>query len=373
MSNVEPQKNKILFIFPRMIVGGATSATLSRLQYLVEDDNNEVDLLLLDYQGPMFDKIPAKVNILPAAYAGEKKHLKYRKMLSVRSWISYIKSQIVAKRNHSKNALVQMNEQDTVRFCRNLDKEYDVAIGGVERWAHYYLVERVNAKKKIAWVHLNYLKNSYVPECDARYMACVDEIVGVSEECADSLREAFPEEAYKVKVIENIVSPELILKMSEEEVEFEPDPNKINFVTVARLDNSSKALDRGIRAFSKVVMENNNIAWYIIGDGPDRESIKRLIHQYQLEQHVILLGEQLNPYKYEKKCDFFLLLSYFEGKPISVTEAMILGLVPIITNYPSAHSQVENGINGYICDNTEAGIVEGITLAIRKYYKQKRR
>ena len=357
-------------------MGGATSATLSRLQQLTEEKGNEVDLLLLDYQGPMFDKIPEKVNILPAAYEGEKKYLKYKKMLSVRSWLSRIQAQIIAWKSHSKNAIVQINEQDTVRFCRTLDKEYDIAIGGVERWALYYLVDKVKAKKKIAWVHLNYLKSNYVPECDAMYYGLVDEIIGVSEECADSLREAFPKEASKVKAIENIVSAELIKKQAEEYVEFAPDANKINFVTVARLDNSSKALDRGVKAFAKVVKsqkaKNNpkELMWYLIGDGPDKEVIESLIRQLGMEQHIILLGEQLNPYKYEKRCDFFLLPSHFEGKPISVTEAMILGLTPIVTNYPSAHSQVKDGADGYICENSEDGIVRGIERAIEEFNKR---
>lgn len=358
-------------------MGGATSATLSRLQQLTEDDGNEVDLLLLDYQGPMFDRIPEKINILPAAYEGEKKYLKLKKILSVRSWMSRMRAQKIAWKSHSKNALVQINEQDTVRFCRNLDKEYDIAIGGLERWAHYYLVEKVKAKRKIAWVHLNYLKNNYVPECDAPYLSQVDEIIGVSEECAESLREAFPEESHKVKVIENIVSAEFIRKQAREDVEFSPDPHKINFVTVARLDNSSKALDRAVKAFSKVVflqknMENpKEIAWYLIGDGPDKGAIEKLIKQLGMQQYIILLGEQLNPYKYEKKCDYFLLPSYFEGKPISVTEAMILGLTPIVTNYPSAHSQVQDGVNGYICENSEDGVVQGIERAIREFNNMK--
>lgn len=356
-----------------MIVGGATSATISRLKQLTEDEENEVDLLLLDYQGPMFDRIPEKVHLLPAAYEGKKKYLKFKKMLSVKSWITRIKAQQLAGKYHSSNALVQMNEQDTVRFCRNLDKEYDVAIGGLERWAHYYLVEKVTAKKKIAWVHLNYLKNLYVPECDAPYMAQVDEIIGVSEECANSLREAFPSEANKVKVVENIVSPDLIRSQADEPVDFSPDSGKINFVTVARLDNSSKALDRAVKAFAKVVHTQSDkqnakkVAWYLIGDGPDRTAIERLIQQLNLEQHITLLGEQLNPYKYEKKCDYFLLPSYFEGKPIAVTEAMILGLKPVVTNYPSAHSQIQDGINGYICENSEEGVVQGICRAIQEF------
>lgn len=370
---IQVEKKKILFIFPRMIVGGATSATLSRLQHLTEVEGNEVDLLLLDYQGSMFDKIPEKVNLLPAAYKGEKKYLKLRKMLSVRSWALWIKAQRIAWKSQSKNALIQINEQDTVRFCRTLDKEYDIAIGGVERWALYYLVEKVKAKKKIAWVHLNYLKSNYVPECDATYYSKVDEIIGVSEECADSLREAFPKEASKVKVIENIVSAELIKRQAAEHVEFMPDANKINFVTVARLDNSSKALDRGVKAFEKVVKSQKakdnpkELVWYLIGNGPDKGEIESLIGQLGMEEHIILLGEQLNPYKYEKKCDFFLLPSYFEGKPISVTEAMILGLIPIVTNYPSAHSQVQDGVNGYICENSEEGVVQGIERAIREF------
>lgn len=56
--------------------------------------------------------------------------------------------------------------------------------------------------------------------------------------------------------------------------------------------------------------------------------------------------------------------SYYEGKPMAVTEAQMLGLVPLITRFSSADEVVDNNINGIICDNSENGILLGLNYAI---------
>ena len=58
--------------------------------------------------------------------------------------------------------------------------------------------------------------------------------------------------------------------------------------------------------------------------------------------------------------------SYFEGKPVSVTEAQILGLVPVVTNYSSAKEQIVNGIDGLIVNNNEENILAGLKYLIEQ-------
>ena len=51
---------------------------------------------------------------------------------------------------------------------------------------------------------------------------------------------------------------------------------------------------------------------------------------------------------------------------MAVTVAMMLGLVPVVTNYASAEGQVENNVDGLILDNTDEAVYYGIKEMINK-------
>ena len=79
-----------------------------------------------------------------------------------------------------------------------------------------------------------------------------------------------------------------------------------------------------------------------------------------MEKNVIILGKKTNPYPYIKYCDLYVQPSRYEGKAVTVTEAKILGKPILITNYPTAPSQIETGVEGLICDLSVTGLVKGI-------------
>lgn len=104
--------------------------------------------------------------------------------------------------------------------------------------------------------------------------------------------------------------------------------------------------------------------WYIIGNGPDYESIKKLISDLELGDIIILLGEQKNPYQFYEKMDCFFLPSRYEGKPMAVTEALMLSLPIIVTKYSSAHEQIADGVEGKVFDNSDEGTKEALMYII---------
>ena len=69
-----------------------------------------------------------------------------------------------------------------------------------------------------------------------------------------------------------------------------------------------------------------------------------------------------------KKADLYAQPSRYEGKAVTVSEAQILGKAVMLTNYTTAHSQVKDGIDGYITDLSIDGIADGI----EKLYKDKK-
>lgn len=193
-------------------------------------------------------------------------------------------------------------------------------------------------------------------------MCKFDRIVLVSESCKVAFDKCFPELSSKTCAISNILSYNLVNARAQEPIEFKVDTNKINLATTCRIVFYSKGLDRSIQVLSRLKSEGllKNVTWYIIGDGPDMPKFKQLIAENGLQDIVIPLGNQNNPYPYLKQMSLFFFASRFEGKPMAVTEALMSGLPAIVTEYSSAREQVRDGIDGLVVENSETGIYNGL-------------
>lgn len=107
-----------------------------------------------------------------------------------------------------------------------------------------------------------------------------------------------------------------------------------------------------------------DLKWFIIGFGNQEELIREKINEAGMENHVILLGRKENPYPYIKACDIYVQPSRYEGKSVTVREAQMLGKPVIVTNYPTAPSQIRHGFDGLIVPMDNEGCAKGIAEAI---------
>ena len=104
----------------------------------------------------------------------------------------------------------------------------------------------------------------------------------------------------------------------------------------------------------------DDLRWYIIGFGGDEQLIRRNIDRAGMQEHVVLLGKKSNPYPYIKACDLYVQPSRYEGKSVTVREAQILCKPVVVTNYPTAHSQINDGVDGVIVPLDNEGCARGI-------------
>ncbi|MGN0522458.1 MAG: glycosyltransferase, partial [Eubacterium sp.] len=122
-----------------------------------------------------------------------------------------------------------------------------------------------------------------------------------------------------------------------------PQKDKINFVTMGRLF-PEKNHENLIKAFARINNEHPETALYIIGDGPLRAPLRRLIENLKLDKKVFLTGNMSNPFALLKRCSCFILPSYHEGLPMVLLEARTLGLPIIVSDFTTvADSIYENG------------------------------
>lgn len=343
---------KILIVYSKMVVGGSTTSLLSLLNS-IDYNNYQVDLLLLDNTGVMQDNIDSRVNLLDnSRIVFAPKGLKY--------YFTFLKAYFLSK--VYKNSLIRSQYMSAAlaKTAPKLEQEYDVAIAFLEFWPSHFVMDKVNAKKKILWLHFDYPGTGLNIKPDREMYKSADAIVTVSDKCAENFQKMIPECADKVHSVENIISKDLIVDLAKESIELEKDDSKYTFITVARVVFIPKGHDRAIRAFAKI-KKNYPMAsfrWLVVGDGPDLSRLKELIKQEGLEKEVFLLGERLNPHPFLSISDIFLLPTLNEGRPMSVTEAQMNGVIPFVTNYASAHDQINNGIDGMICENTDQGIYQ---------------
>lgn len=118
-------------------------------------------------------------------------------------------------------------------------------------------------------------------------------------------------------------------------------------LTIGRY-NRAKKLEEIPAICRRIVEAGVNVQWYIIGYGWVDDYIRKEIEAEGMKERVFLLGKKENPYPYIKACDWYVQPSRYEGKSVVVREAQILCKPVIVTNYPTAPSQIHHGVDGVI-------------------------
>lgn len=351
-------KKKILISYCGMISGGSTSALIPIMNYLSSHEY-EVDLALYRHDFPYMDSIPKGINVLPQIK--QEKSRVFKAFCYVLK--GYLGKYLWYRIKYGKKACEYANLSFQVNeLSAGIEKEYDTCIGFMEGWSDEFALFRTRAKSKIAWIHVDYKKaDGLVLPLEKRYLKQADYIVCVSKDCQESFIELFPDLKEKAICIENIVSKDYLLKKAEEEDQFENLDAVRNYsgfkiLSVCRLSLYHKGLDRMVWAAKELKEAGIDFRWYIIGDGPDKCKLIELIKAEGLEEYFILLGFRSNPYPFYRYVDIMCMPSRYEGKPIAITEAMLLQLPVVVTEYASAQEQIQNNYTGIIAENTDYSI-----------------
>ena len=127
------------------------------------------------------------------------------------------------------------------------------------------------------------------------------------------------------------------------------------FVNVARI-TEQKNQKNLIKAFTNKV---DSVCLLI---GPIDKSYFEEIDIKNLPNNIILIGPTTNVLKYLNQADFLILPSLYEGLPISILEAISLGLIPVCTAVGGVLEVIKHNINGIIIKSPS---VSDISSAIK--------
>ncbi|HAY73145.1 MAG TPA: hypothetical protein DCY31_04705 [Ruminococcaceae bacterium] len=222
--------------------------------------------------------------------------------------------------------------------------------------------------KKIAWVHTDMIKNPWSErifgsaEEEKKCYENFDAIVCVSQTMKDAFVEKYGMEE-KVFVLYNPLDFEGIIKKSAEKTDFKFGDG-MKFV-LAGTFIKIKGFDRFVNVCERLKKDGEKFSALIMGDGEEKENIKKLISEKNLGDIIKILDFQTNPYSYIKKSDVYVCSSLAEGYSTAVSEAVALN-VPVITTECSGMKEIfgENEC-GIICENSEDGLYNAMKKVLK--------
>lgn len=355
-------RKKLLFVINNLHCGGAENSLISLLQQL-DYSQCEVDLLLFQKEGFFLKNVPKEVRVLGPIdeftyFDGSFAKAIIKAFFRLRFDIILTKFKFLSLKKIQNPAEREQRFWYYLKICLpKLKGNYDVAIGFLEKTPNYYIVDKVDSKKKMGFIRTDYEAMGMIQAIDEPYFEKLDFILANSTNAESSLKKLFPQFNAKIKTIENFFSPETLHVMADEKVTIQK--GELTLVSVGRL-HPAKGYDLAIEACKIIKEKGIDIKWYIIGEGGERPELERLIQENNVKDNFILIGLKENPHPYIKTSDLYVQTSRFEGKSRAIEEAKIHQKPILITNYPSASDQIQHLQNGYIVEMNTNAIAEGI-------------
>lgn len=225
-----------------------------------------------------------------------------------------------------------------------------------------FVLRHVSAGRKITFLHCDYRLCGADTRENGKQYARFDAIAACSQGCADSFLAANPSLADRVRVVYNCHRNDALLQAAQEAAVQLPS-DRLNLVTVARL-GAEKGVPRAIEALGSLP-KDDSFHYYVIGDGVQRPVVESMIVRLGLRERVTLLGEMSNPYGYIQAADLLLIPSVSEAAPMVIGEAARLGTPVLSTRTSSAEEMIAETGLGWVCDNSVAGMEEGLSLLLK--------
>lgn len=376
-------KPRIFIAIHYMHLGGAEISLIGLLQAL-DPEKVDIDLFVYSHEGELMKLIPEYVNVLPEIPAYKmferpmkevlrKGHLRilFARLKAKMRMKSYLKQ----KQAIDESAIMGFLGEEVSKVVPDINPsiEYDLAISFLT--PHNFVRDHVRAKKKICWIHTDYTRIDVNTELELPIWDSFDYIASISSEAAKTFLQVFPTLALKIIEIENILSSAFVRVRAEEfkATELLTDKKYLNLLSVGRFceaKNYDNVPDICKRTLEILKGEGVDIRWYIIGFGADENLIRQKIVEAGMQEHVIILGKKENPYPYIKACDIYVQPSRYEGKSVTVREAQMLYKPVVVTNYPTASSQIQDCKDGIIVPLNNEGCAKGLVEFILDKQKQ---
>ena len=312
--------------------GGGAERVLLNLFNLMDLDKYDVELIVIEDKGILWNDIPIKVK---------------KKLLFPNKYISKLATLLYRKFGY--NSIFNF-------FGKKIKGKYDVGISYLDSiHTEFLFLNRAEIEKKAVVIHSSYKSypqkmkmlesNSYKNKVLERYNK-VDTIITVSHESLSEFIDIFgkfPEMSVFYNPLNKVdIFTKSKLSRPEEIVE-----GTFNFIAIGSLI-SVKGFDLLIDACKYLKDAGCNFSLNILGEGELMQELQMLIDKYSLRKHVFLRGFKENPYPWIANSQALVMTSIAEGLPTVLCESLILGIPTITPNVPGCREIVQFGEYGLV-------------------------
>lgn len=172
-----------------------------------------------------------------------------------------------------------------------------------------------------------------------------DAITTVSKYMAEEAKTSLGIEK-EIHVIPNFVDEEIYQPAPCHLIET-PRPRAITLVHVSNF-RPVKRIEDLIYSMCIITKKEPHAQLILVGDGPERHNIERLIDKLDLRRNIIMTGYRSDVAAMMNCADVLVLCSETENAPLTILEGMSCGLPIIATNVGGIPEQVQDGVNGLL-------------------------
>ena len=344
-------KKKILIRIGSLRHGGAEKVLATFLKNLPKD-KYEIDLLLNLYSGKYLSEIPSWVNVI---YLNKGEMITTNRLQDIPRKAFRVLYQWIMKRFPK-----------LLYKCILKGKKYDIEFAGIHGFRDEILQSPIKTSKKVMWIHNDLRKtefHNYTDE-EIRKFFGYDKILVISKHIQKDFENLAKNDDERSRIVRiyNPLDTEEVLRKSQS-LTLEKQTSVPTFLSVGTIF-PQKGFDRLLKVHRKLLDEEFPHNIIIIGDGYDFQNIKKLRDELGVQETTEMLGFTDNPYPYFRDADFYVLSSRYEGFPTVLFEAITLKKNIIATDVSGVREMLENGKLGFIVENTEEGIYEGMKKAL---------
>jgi glycosyltransferase, group 1 family len=344
-------KKKILIRIGSLRHGGAEKVLATFLKNLPKD-KYEIDLLLNLYSGKYLSEIPSWVNVI---YLNKGEMITTNRLQDIPRKAFRVLYQWIMKRFPK-----------LLYKCILKGKKYDIEFAGIHGFRDEILQSPIKTSKKVMWIHNDLRKtqfHNYTDE-EIRKFFGYDKILVISKHIQKDFENLAKNDDERSRIVRiyNPLDTEEVLRKSQS-LTLEKQTSVPTFLSVGTIF-PQKGFDRLLKVHRKLLDEGFPHNIIIIGDGYDFQNIKKLRDELGVQETTEMLGFTDNPYPYFRDADFYVLSSRYEGFPTVLFEAITLKKNIIATDVSGVREMLENGKLGFIVENTEEGIYEGMKKAL---------
>ena len=186
------------------------------------------------------------------------------------------------------------------------------------------------------------------------YLLTADRIVRISNGINTSYYAPDPEERQRVRKRLGFTEAHIVVGFS------------------GRLD-PIKNFDLLLQIFSSCVHKNPHVRLLIVGDGPEKKRLASLCYDKGIHPSVVFTGQQDNVLPFLRAMDVFLLPSLREQMPMTILEAMAVGVPVIATNVGEIPHMIDDGVNGVVHrrDAPVEVFVQSLSLLLSPTYRKR--